>query len=111
MVSRTQCPDCGASVSALSATCEACGHRLLGGVEERETPDETAVCRNCGCAVVPDATYCRHCGYVPRDWGPVAIALTVFGFLFTASIIGAVVGIPMQLLALRLFRKDGTVTE
>lgn len=105
------CPDCGESIGPLTSTCEACGRRLLvGAAGPAPEPDETAPCRNCGQAVATDATYCRHCGYTPRDLGVVAIGLMILGFILTASLIGAVVGIPMQLLALRLFRKDKTVT-
>jgi RNA polymerase subunit RPABC4/transcription elongation factor Spt4 len=106
------CPDCGEPVGPLTAECGSCGSRLLvGAPDTTPPPEETAPCRECGREVAADATYCRHCGYTPRDWGLVAIGLQILGFLLTASFVGAVVGIPMQLLSLRLFRKDGTVTE
>lgn len=127
------CPACGASIPALAAACEACGY-TFGSLAEpadpsfdsagreavaatatadtvRERPVETGPCASCGGELPVQATYCRHCGEAVREWQVVPVLLMIVGFCLTASIVGAVVGIPMQILALRLFReaREGTV--
>lgn len=122
-------------MSPLAATCEACGYRF--GSLERAAPAppdgsttlsssgrapsddaetghsevETGPCRRCGEAVLVEARFCRHCGHTVREWRIVPVLMMIVGFCLTASIIGAVVGIPMQIVALRLFReaREGTV--
>lgn len=107
-----RCPDCDAPTRPLAVACGSCGRRLL--VAESTRPahptDTSARCARCDGAVLPEATYCRHCGYTARQWSLVPILLMGLGFILTASLVGAVVGIPLQLLALRLFRQDGTIT-
>lgn len=116
------CPSCGASIRPLAATCEACGYGFGAIVDPDATTAtddhastlesvDTGPCRRCGESVARAATYCPHCGASVREWRLVPIFLMIVGFCLTASIIGAIVGIPMQLLALRLFReaREGTV--
>lgn len=109
-IGRVGCPSCGAPLSPLAAACEECSYRT-GPVDEPVAPDETGPCERCGDPVRLEATYCRHCGHRVPEWRLVPMALMIVGFCLTASIIGAVVGIPMQVLALRLFResREGTV--
>lgn len=105
---RAGCPSCGAPLSPLATACEECSYRTA--LSSEQTTRELAPCERCGDLVTPEATYCRHCGNSVPEWRFVPIALMIVGFCLTASIVGAVVGIPMQLLALRLFRKArGTV--
>lgn len=104
------CPSCGASLSPLESTCEACGYSLLsesGGA----AATETGPCERCGGELSVEATYCHHCGHTVRRWRLVPALLMIVGFCLTASIVGAVVGVPMQLLALRMVReaREGTV--
>ncbi|MFB6172597.1 MAG: zinc ribbon domain-containing protein [Haloarculaceae archaeon] len=105
----TGCPNCGAPLAPLAAVCEDCGYRT--GPERDAPPAETGPCERCGGPVALDATYCRHCGHSVRTWRAVPTLLMIVGFCLTASIVGAIVGVPLQLLALRLFReaREGTV--
>jgi uncharacterized OB-fold protein len=111
-VSDARCPDCGTPASPLAAACESCGRPFLlaGATATGSEEDPGARCVRCDGAVRPDASYCRHCGYTAREWSLVPVLLMGLGFILTASLVGAVVGIPLQLLALRLFRQDGTIT-
>lgn len=125
------CPVCGEPVSPLAVTCEECGYTLgavgdpspvndrpTAPVEDRQAPtggdgtrEATGPCRRCGGELPAGARFCKHCGHEVREWRLVPVLLMILGFCLTASIIGAVVGVPMQVLALRLFReaRDGTV--
>lgn len=102
---RADCPNCGASLSPLAITCEACSYRTGLSSSEQTRDVETGPCEHCDAPVVRGATYCRHCGHHVREWQLVPMFLMIVGFCLTASIIGAVVGVPMQLVALRLFRE------
>lgn len=94
-------------MSPFAASCEACGRRLLlSGGDAAEDDAATGPCEACGGELPVEATYCRHCGHAVREWRVVPILLMALGFCLTASIVGAVVGIPMQLYALRLFRRS-----
>lgn len=110
----TTCPDCDAPTSPLASSCAACGRRLLVSGTTSPRADGpapgSARCARCDGAVSADATYCRHCGHTARRWSLLPILLMGLGFILTASLVGAVLGIPMQLLALRLFRQDETIT-
>lgn len=107
---RVGCPSCGAAMPPLATACEECSYRTGLSASEQVAAAETGPCERCGEKILRDATYCRHCGHTVRDWRFIPMALMILGFCLTASIVGAVVGIPMQLLALRLFREArGTV--
>lgn len=108
---RAGCPSCGAPLSPLAASCEECSYRMAPPADELAAPGETGPCERCGGPVLREATYCRHCGHSVREWRLIPMFLMIIGFCLTASIIGAVVGVPMQLLAIRLFResRQGTV--
>ena len=104
------CPSCGAAMPPLATACEECSYRTGLTASEQVMVGETGPCERCREEVLQEATYCRHCGHTVREWRLVPMALMILGFCLTASIVGAVVGIPMQLLALRLFRQArGTV--
>lgn len=129
------CPVCGGEMGVFAGACPTCGYAIRppsrsvkvttsstdppsrattgSQTDSPRAPDEgdqTGPCATCGGRLPVDARYCRHCGASVREWRFIPAILMILGFCLTASIIGAVLGIPLQLLALRLFRESREAT-
>lgn len=62
--------------------------------------DENTTCQKCHTGIPADAIGCPQCGYEPSAQGKTLRSiLYIVGGLLTISVIGAVIGIPMVLLA------------
>lgn len=67
---------------------------------ECESESMQAQCSECMEPVESDATTCSNCGFSPANEGALARRLcSGIGYLLTATIVGAPVGIPMILLS------------
>ncbi|WP_394295308.1 zinc ribbon domain-containing protein [Natrialba taiwanensis] len=61
---------------------------------------EKGTCQKCHSEISTDAITCPQCGYEPSAEGKTLRAIFyILGGLLTASVIGAVVGLPMMALA------------
>lgn len=55
------------------------------------------ICRECREEVAPEASRCPHCNYeATRDGYWTAVVVQIIGLLLTVTVIGAIVGLPLQ---------------
>lgn len=67
--------------------------------------DGEANCQECRRKISSEATSCPECGYSPRDFLP--ICLGIGGATMSATIIGAIVGLPVIVYAVILYTRRG----
>ena len=66
---------------------------------------EKAKCQECRVRIPVDATTCPECTYSPKD--TLVIFLVSIGVVFTLTILGAIIGIPMIIAGVMLYSKRG----
>lgn len=101
----TYCSSCGTEIADSTSFCPECGHSLndVGGTNDNQGK---APCEQCGCEVNIEAIRCPECGYSPVDEGKIGRKLFMIGgAILTATLVGAIAGIPMIVLSMYVGRK------